>query len=137
MIWTERINSRDRNKDLKVKNIQGAVLLELLSYVKFKVNWWILKNNKDISEGELRLQLSDLIKTCLEDLVILGMENMEKNNIRGQYIFPPKFLSLTKDMSTPSEYLLCDDLNEKLDSLKTSQQMLQHYSPYNKNFKKR
>ena len=62
---------------------------------------------------------------------------MEKNNIRGQYIFPPKFLFLTKDMSTPSEYLLCDDLNEKLDSLKTSQQMLQHYSPYNKNFKKR
>ena len=38
LIWTERINSRDRNKDLKVKNIQGAVLLELLSYVKFKVN---------------------------------------------------------------------------------------------------
>ena len=136
MIWTERINSRDRNKDLKVKKIQGAVLLELLSYVKFKVNWWILKNNKDISEGKLRLLLSDLIKTCLEDLVILGMANMEKNNIRGQYILPPKILSLTKDMPTPSEYLLCDDLNLKLDSLKTSQQMLQHYSPYNKNFKK-
>ena len=103
MIWTERINSRDRNKDLKLKKIQGAVLLELLSYVKFKVNWWILKNNKDISEGKLRLLPSDLIKTCLEDLVILGMANMGKSNIRGQYILPSKISSLTKDMPTPSE----------------------------------
>lgn len=46
---------------------------------------------------------------------------------------PPKFFSLTKDVPNSSEYLLSNDLNERLDGIKISQQMLQFHSPYRKN----
>ena len=46
---------------------------------------------------------------------------------------PPKFFSLTKNVPTSSEYLLSNDLNERLDGIKISQRMLQFHSPYRKN----
>ena len=72
------------------------------------------------------LQLWDLIKTCKESLVFQAMANMEKDNIRRKNlsnILPSKLLPLTKYASAPCEYLL-NYLNERLEKIKTSQQML-------------
>ena len=79
-----------------------------------------LKNNKYISDRKLKLQLSDLIKTCTESLVSQVMGNMEEDNIGMQYLsklWPPKILPLTKDVLTPSKYLLGNNLNDRLNSM--------------------
>ena len=89
------MNPRGRNRNYKVKKIQGAVpksvfvICEVLNKV---IN---LKNNKYIFDRELKLQLSNLIKTCTESLVLKVMENMEEGNIQIQYLsklLSPKML---------------------------------------------
>ena len=78
-IWQERMNAQDRNKDLKV---QGAVLEGTFIICEITNNLLNLKNNKDISGKELRLQLSNIIKNCTKNLTFLGMANLEGDNIR-------------------------------------------------------
>ena len=56
-IWQERMNAQDRNKDLKVQKIQGTVLKGTFAICEVTNNLINLKNNKDISGKELRLQL--------------------------------------------------------------------------------
>ena len=68
------------------------------------------------------------------------MENLEGGNIRRQYLskrLPPKLSPLAKDVPTPSEFLLHDNLNDRIAIIETSQKMLQTYSnsPYYKNSK--
>ena len=68
------------------------------------------------------------------------MANLEGNNIRRQYIsksLPPKLAPLTKDVPTPSKFLLSNNLNDRISTIETSQKMLQTYSkaPYYKNSK--
>ena len=68
------------------------------------------------------------------------MANLEGDNIRRQYlskILPPKLSPLTKDVPTPSEFLLGNNLNDRIGIIETSQKMLQTYSnsPYYKNSK--
>ena len=81
VIWTEKMNSRDRFRNLKVKKIQWAVLKGAFALCEVSNILIDLKNNKDISNRDLRLQLSDLIKTCTESLVFLGIANVEGDNI--------------------------------------------------------
>ena len=139
-IWQERMNAQDRNKDLKVQKVQGAVLKGAFAICEVTNTLINLKNNKDISGKELRLQLSNVIKICTVSLAFLGMANLEGGNIRRQYsskILPPKMASLTKDVPTPSEFLLGNSLNDTIGAIETSQKMLQTYSnsPYYKNSK--
>ena len=56
-IWQERMNAQDRNKDLKVQKVQGAVLKGAFAICEVTNNLINLKNNKDIAGNELRLQL--------------------------------------------------------------------------------
>ena len=68
------------------------------------------------------------------------MANLEGDSIRRQYlskILPPKLVPLTKDVPTPSEFLLGNNLNDRIGIIETSQKMLQTYSnsPYYKNSK--
>ena len=68
------------------------------------------------------------------------MANLEGDNIRRQYLFetlPPKVALVTKDVPTPSEFLLGNNLNDRIGTIETSQKMLQTYSncPYCKNSK--
>ena len=68
------------------------------------------------------------------------MANPEGENIRRQYllkILPPKLAATTKDVPTPSECLLGNNLNDKIGTIETSQKLLQSYSnpPYYKNSK--
>ena len=139
-IWQERMNAQDRNKDLKVQKVQGTVLKGAFAICEVTNALINLKNNKDHSGKELRLQLSNVIKICTESLTFLGMANLEGDNIRRQYlskILPPKLSPLTKDVPTPSEFLLGNNLNDRIGIIQTSQKMLQTYSncPYYKNSK--
>ena len=131
------MNAQDRNKDLKVQNVQGEVLQGASAICEVTNNLINLKNNKDISGKELRLQLSNVIKICTESLTFLRMANLEDDSIRRQYlskILPPKLVPLTKDVPTPSEFLLANNLNDKIGTIEASQKMLQTYSnsPYYK-----
>ena len=68
------------------------------------------------------------------------MTNLEGENIRRQYlskILQPKLAPRTKDLSTLSEFLLGNNLNDRIGTIETSQKMLQtySYSPYYKNSK--
>ena len=68
------------------------------------------------------------------------MENLEGHNIRRKYLsktLPPKLERLTKDIPTPSELLLGNNLNNRIGTIEKSQKMLQTYSnsPYYKNSK--
>ena len=68
------------------------------------------------------------------------MENLAGDNIRRQYlskILPLKLVPLTKDVPTPAEFLLGNNLNDCIGTIETSQKMLQTYSssPYYKNSK--
>ena len=133
-IWQERMNAQDRNKGLKVQKFQGAVLKGAFAICEVPNTLINLKSNKDISGKELRLQLS----ICTENLTFLEMANLERDNIRRQYLskrLPPKLSPLTKDVPTPSEFLLDNNLNDRTAIIETSQKMLQTYSnsPYNKN----
>ena len=106
-IWQERMNAQDRNKDLKVQKVQGAVLKGAFAICEVTNTLINLKNNKDISGKELRLQLSNVIKIYTENLTFLGMANLEGDNIKRQYlpkVLPPKLALLTKDVPTPSEF---------------------------------
>ena len=139
-IWQERMNAQDRNKDLKVQKVQGAVLKGAFAICEVTNTLINLKNNKDISGKKLRLQLSNVIIICTESLTSLGMANLEGDHIRREYlskILPPKLSPLTKDIPTPSEFLLGNNLNDRIGLIETSQKMLQTYSnsPYYKNSK--
>ena len=57
VIWTERINSRDKNKDFK-----KAVFKEAFGICEDSNKLINLKSNKDICDREVKPQLSDLIK---------------------------------------------------------------------------
>ena len=70
-IWQKRINAQDRNKDLKVQKVQGAILKGAFAICEVTNTLINLKNNKDISGKELRLQLSNVIKICAESLTFL------------------------------------------------------------------
>ena len=53
------------------------------------------------------------------------------DNIRKQYlskILSQKLVPLTKDVPTPSEFLLGNILNDRIGTIETSQKMLQTYS---------
>ena len=78
-IWQERMNAQDRNKDLKVQKVLGAVLKG--TFAIFEVTNTLIKINKDISGKELRIQLSNVIKICTESLTFLGMANLEGDKI--------------------------------------------------------
>ena len=137
-IWQERMNAQHRNKDLKVQKVQGTFLKGAFAICEVTNTLINLKNNKDISGKELGLQLSNVIKICTESLTFLGMANLEGGNIRRQYIskiLTPKLSPLTKDVPTPSEFLLGNNLNDRIGIIETSQKMLQTYSnsPYYKN----
>ena len=139
-IWQERMNDQDRNKDLKVQKVQGAVPKGAFAICEVTNTLINLKNNKNISSNKLRLQLSNAIKICTESLTFLGITNFEGDNLRRQYlskILPPRLAPLTKDVPTPSEFLLENNLNDRIGIIETSQNMLQTYSnaPCNKSSK--
>ena len=134
------MNAQDCNKDLKVQKVKGEVLKGAFAICEVTNTLIKLKNNKDISGKELRLQLSNVIKICTKSLTFLGMANVEGDNIRRQYlpnVLPPKLVPFTKDVPTPSKFLLGNNLNDRIDTIETSQKMLQTYSdsPYCKNSK--
>ena len=55
---------------------------------------------------------------------------MEGDNIRRQYlsqILLPKLFSLTNDVPTPSEVLLGNNLNDKISTIETSQNVSQFF----------
>ena len=140
-IWQERMNAHGRNKDLKVQKFQGAVLKGAFGICEVTNTLINLKNNKDISGKELRFQLPNVIKICTESLTFLGMANLEEGNVRRQYLLkslPPRLAPFTKNVPTPSEFLLGNNLNDRIGIIETRQKMLQTYSssPYYKNLKK-
>ena len=52
------------------------------------------------------------------------MANLEEDSIRRQYlskILPPKLAPLKKDIPTPSEFLLGNNLNDRIGTIETSQ----------------
>ena len=121
--------AQDRNKELKVQKVQRAVLKGAFAICEVTNNLINLKNNKDISGKKLRLQLSNIIKICTESLTFRGRANLQGNNIRRQHLFkilPPK--PLTTDVPTPSEFLLGNNLNDRINTIETSQKTLQTYS---------
>ena len=114
-IWQERMNAKNRYKDLEVQKVRGAVLKGAFAICEVTNNLINLKNNKDISGKELRLQLSNAIKICIESLTFQGMANLEEDNIRRQYlskILQPKLVPLRKDVPTSSEFLSGNNLND-------------------------
>ena len=134
-IWQERINAQDHNKDLKKQKVHEIVLKGSFAICEVTNNLINLKNNKDISGKELRLQLSNDIKICTESLTFLRMTNLKREYLPK--ILTPKLGHLTKDVSKPSEFLLGNILNDGIGTIETSQKMLQNYSnsPYYKNSK--
>ena len=55
------------------------------------------------------------------------MPNLEWDNIRSQYLSklsPSKLVPLTKDVPTLSEFLLGNNLNDRIGTIETSQKML-------------
>ena len=123
-IRQERMNAHDRNKDLKVQKVQGGVLKGAFAICEVTNDLINLKTNKDISGKELRLQLSNVIKICTESLTFLGVADLEGDSIRRQYlskILPPKLVPLTKDVPTPSDFLLGNNLNDRIGTTETSQ----------------
>ena len=90
-IWQERMNAQDCNKDLKMQKVKGAVLKGAFAIC-------------EVTNKELRLQLSSIIEICTESLTFLGTANLEEDNIRRQFlstILPPKLLPLMRDVPTP------------------------------------
>ena len=129
------MNAQDRNKDLKVQNVQGEVLKGASAICEVTNNLINLKNNKDISGKNLRLQLFNVIKICTESLTFLRMANLEDDSIRRQYlskILPTKLVPLTKDAPTPSEFLLANNLNDRIGTISKNLQRFPK-SPGNQN----
>ena len=121
--------------------MEGTVLKGAFVICEVINNLTNLKNNKNISGKELRLQLCKDIKICTENLTFSGMANLEENNIRRQYlskILSLKLVPLTKDVSATSESLLSNNLTDKIDTIEKSEKKLQTYSNsrYCKKFKK-
>ena len=59
------------------------------------------------------------------------MTNLERNSIRRQNLsktLPSKPLLLTKDIPPPSEFMLGNNLNDRIDANETSQKILHTYS---------
>ena len=128
--WQEQMNAQDLNKDLKVQKIQGALLKGAFATCEVTKILTNLKNNIEISSKELRLQLTNVIKICTESLTYLGIANLERDNIKRQglsKILPPKLVPLTKDVPTPSELLLGNNLYDRIGSIETSQKILASY----------
>ena len=77
------MNAQDRNKDLKVQKFQGAVLKGAFTICEVTNNLINLKNNKDVLDEEITLQLSNIIKVCTESVTFLGMTNLEGTTLEG------------------------------------------------------
>ena len=71
------MSERDRNKDLKIQKIQGAVLKEVFVITEVNNKEGDLKNDKQVSDKKLRIDISSLIKTCTESLIFIGPSNIE------------------------------------------------------------
>ena len=80
------MNSREKIRNLKREKIQGTVLKGAFVTSEVSNKQIFLYKNTSVSDKELRLQLSGLIKPCAETLVFLGMTNMERNNIKRHYL---------------------------------------------------
>ena len=55
------MNAQDRNEDLKVQKVQGGSSQRSIFHCEVTNNVINLKNNKDMSGKEIRLQLSNVI----------------------------------------------------------------------------
>ena len=60
------MNVRDRNRDLKMQKTQGTILKGAFAICEVADTLRNLKNNKDFSSKELRLQFFNVIKICTE-----------------------------------------------------------------------
>ena len=61
------------------------------------------------------------------------MANLEEYNIRRQYLsktLAPKLVPLTKDVAILSEFLLGNNLYDRIGTIETSLRMLQIYSNF-------
>ena len=118
------MNAQDRNPESAKSpggGSQRSISFAICEVTNILIN---LKNNKDISGKELRLQLSNVIKIYTENLTFRGMANLEGDNIKRQYllkVLPPKLALLTKDVPTPSEFLLGKNLNDRIGTIQTNQ----------------
>ena len=92
-------------KTWKYKKSKGQFFKGYFEIYEVKNTLINLKNNKDISRKEVKLQLSNVIEICTDSLIFLGIENLEGDNIRRQKILRPKLVPLTKDVPTPLEII--------------------------------
>ena len=77
------MNAQDRNKALKVQKVQGVVLKGAFAICEVENNLINLKNNKEISVKDLRLQLSNVIRIYIESVTFLGIANLEVTTLEG------------------------------------------------------
>ena len=57
-IWQERMNAQDRNKDLKVQEVQGVVLKGAFAICEVMNTLINLKHNKDTSDKDFNYLIS-------------------------------------------------------------------------------
>ena len=111
------MNAEGRKKDQRVQKVQGEVVKGRFAICEVTNNLMNLRNDKDISGKQLRLQLFNVIEICTDSPTFLGTVNTEGDSIRTQYlskILPPKLLFLTKDVPIPSKFLLGYNLDDRI-----------------------
>ena len=83
-----------------------------------------LKNNRELTAKGIRKSITPVIKTCTEAMTFLGHANQEANSIRRTKIamsLPNELYPLTKDVAIPSEWLLGDEINARINNIKAQQ----------------
>ena len=83
-----------------------------------------LKNNRELAAKDIWKLIIPVSKTCTEALLFLGYANQGADSMRRTNIatsLPNELYPLAKDVPIPSEWLFGDDINARINNIKTQQ----------------
>ena len=86
-----------------------------------------LKNNRELTAKDIWKLIIPVSKTCTEALLFLGHANQAADSMRRTNIvtsLPNELYPLAKDVPIPSDWLFGDDINARINSIKTQQKVV-------------
>ena len=113
-----------RFQDLRFQKNRIAVLKGTIAITQVTSDLVKLKNNRELTAKDIRKSIIPVIKTCTEAMTFLVHANQKVDSIRRTNIamsLPKDLYPLAKDVPIPSGWLFGDDINARINNIKSQQ----------------
>ena len=126
-IWSERLSTHVRSKDLKTQKVQSGITKGTIALSQVLEDLIKIKNNKELNARDIRKNLNSTISKCTDGLALLAHTNQSLEQQRRDQIvssLDKPFIQLAKDVPEDSIELFGDDLPKRLTTIKANQKIL-------------